>query len=89
MEKKVFNKTTFTQKIERSFIKPEVSWVCRKGGFHLEIQKYGIGWYILATRKKDNATWNSLWTETRWNTLEEAMEFASKFNEKNISNINY
>lgn len=85
MEKKVFNKTTFTQKMENRTL----SWNCRKGGFHIEIQKYGIGWYILATRKKDNATWNSLWTETRWNTLEEAMEFTSKFNEKNISNINY
>jgi hypothetical protein len=88
MEKKVFNKTTFTQKVERGF-RPSVYWDCRKGGFHLEIQKHGIGWYILATRKKDNATWNSLWTETRWNTLEDAMEFASNFNEKNISNISY
>lgn len=87
MEKKILNKTTFTQKVEKNGFRPSVYWGCRKGGFHLEIHKYGIEWYILATRKKDNAAWNSLWAETRWNTLEEAMEFASNFNEKNISNI--
>jgi len=88
MEKKVFNKTTFTQKVETGF-RPTISWNCRKNGFYISIERYSLSWYILATRKKDNATWNSLWTDTHWNTLEEAMEFASNFNEKNISNINY
>jgi len=85
MEKKVFNKTTFSQKMENRTL----SWNCRKNGFYISIERFNLSWYILATRKKDNATWNSLWTDTRWNTLEEAMEFASNFNEKNITNISY
>lgn len=85
MLKKVINKTTFTQKMENRTL----SWNCRKNGFYISIERNGLSWYILATRKKDNATWNSLWTDTRWNTLEETMEFASNFNEKNITNISY
>lgn len=85
MEKKVINKTTFTQKMENRTL----SWNCRKNGFYISIERNGLSWYISATRKKDNATWNSLWTDTRWNTLEDAMEFASNFNEKNITNISY
>lgn len=88
MLKKIINKTTFTQKIEGGF-RPNISWNCRKNGFYISIERNGLSWYILATRKKDNATWNSLWTVTSWKTLEDAMKFASNFNEKNITNINY
>ena len=88
MEKKVINKTTFTQKTEGGF-SPFVTWNCRKNGFYIFIRRNSLSWYILAKRKKDNATWNSLWTDTRWNTLEDAMKFASNFNEKNITNISY
>jgi hypothetical protein len=89
MEKKVFNKTTFTQKVERGFSRAQVSWVCRKGGFNITIERNFLSWYILAERKKDSATWNSLWNNQQWKDLEEAMEFASNFDEKNITNISY
>jgi len=84
--KKVVNKTTFTQKVEYGF--NSVSWNCRKDNFHIKIERYGLSWYILAHRKKDDVYWNSLWTEMRWNSLEDAMEFASKFNYEKQKNIN-
>jgi hypothetical protein len=84
MEKKVVNKTTFIQKMEWKTL----TWNCRKNNFHIQIERYGLKWYILAHRKKDDTYWNSLWTLTSWNTLEDAMEFASKFNYNKITQTN-
>jgi hypothetical protein len=83
MVKKVFNGTTFTQKIEGRIL----TWNCRKDNFHIQIERYGLKWYILAHRKKDDVYWKSLWTLTSWNGLEETMEFASKFNYQTIKNL--
>jgi hypothetical protein len=82
--KKVINKTTFIQKVENRTL----SWNCRKNNFHIQIERYGLSWYILAHRKKDDVYWNSLWTEMCWNNLEDAMEFASKFNYNKITQTN-
>ena len=83
MVKKVFNGATFTQKMEWKTL----TWNCRKNNFHIQIERYGLSWYILAHRKKDDVYWNSLWAEMRWNSLEDAMEFASKFNYETIKNL--
>ena len=83
MVKKVFNGVTFTQKMEWKTL----TWNCRKNNFNIQIERYGLKWYILAHRKKDDVYWNSLWTLTSWNTLEDAMEFASKFNYETIKNL--
>jgi hypothetical protein len=83
MVKKVFKGTTFTQKMEWKTL----TWNCRKDNFYITIERYGLKWYILAHRKKDDVYWNSLWTLTSWNTLEETMEFASKFNYETIKNL--
>jgi hypothetical protein len=85
--KKVVNKTTFIQKVEGKF-SLSVSWNCRKDNFHIQISRNGLSWYILAHRKKDDVYWNSLWTKMCWNSLEDAMEFASKFNYNKITQTN-
>ena len=82
--KKVVNKTTFTQKMEWTTL----SWNCRKDNFHIQISRTGLSWYILAHRKKDDVYWNSLWTKMCWKNLEDAMEFASKFNYNKITQTN-
>jgi len=87
MEKKVVNKTTFTQKIDKSTFKPTIYWTAKKNGWVFNVEKHGIGFYMLADRKSDNASWNSLWTKQTFRTLEEAFEFVTTFNEKNITDI--
>jgi len=82
MVKKVFKGTTFTQKMEWTTL----SWNCRKDNFHIQIARHGICWYILAYRKKDDTYWNSLWTKKVFSTIEDAMDFASKFNFQTIKN---
>jgi hypothetical protein len=80
--KKVVNKTTFTQKMEWKTL----TWNCRKDNFHIKIERYGLSWYILAHRKKDDTYWNSLWTKKVFSTIEDAMDFGSKFNFQTIKN---
>jgi hypothetical protein len=78
MVKKVLNKTTFTQKYGDRCNKG-LSWCCRKNHFNIEIIRSGLSWYILAHRTKDDAYWNSLWIKKRWDELDDAMDFVSKF----------
>lgn len=78
MVKKIFNKTTFTQKYGDRCNRG-LSWCCRKNNFNIEIIRSGLSWYILAHRKKDDVYWNSLWIKKRWDELDEAMDFVSKF----------
>jgi hypothetical protein len=93
MEKRVVNKTTFTQRIDKSTFKPNIYWSAKKNGWEFNIEKYGIGYYILANRKTDNASWNSLWTNKTFRTTEDAFEFVTttfaEMVEKNILNIHY
>jgi len=75
--KKVLNKTTFTQKYD-GFLK-RLTWCCKKKKFDIEIIRSNLTWYVLAHRKIDDVYWNSLWYKTSWERLEDAMEFATKF----------
>lgn len=78
MVKKVFKKTTFTQKYGDR-CNGGLSWCCKKNNFNIEITRSGLSWYVLAHRKKDDRYWNSLWIKKTWKELDDAMEFVSKF----------
>ena len=56
--------------------------VGRKGGFSCEISWGYNGWYVLVLHTKKDITFNTLWVDMEFESLEKAQAWCEKFNYK-------